>query len=175
MTKWWWKPLSLVKKKRHYVNNFHSTQSWILWWRPLQQIQTNTQVNTNLFPCTKESHYRRLKVFILFIEINESYMLQICFAKTARKTLQIPILTLALNSNKDSDSFSNFRPKYIKLSRSLWTDFTNSKVKSAYLFCLFCGIISLHSAGTKLLLNLKILMAKKRISLMNQGRIIFFQ
>ena len=54
--------------------------------------RTNEQVNANLFWYAKESHYQRFKIFILFIDLNESYMLQIYFAKTARTTLWIPVL-----------------------------------------------------------------------------------
>ena len=168
------KTLNSIKDKMSLCQQFSHYKIWIFLRRTLQQIRTNAQVNANLFWCAKEVHYRRFKIFILFIDLSEFYMLQINFAKTERRTLRIPIFNFNFNSNKDSvcvvstDKFSRILgPKHLKLSRPLQTDFTNGKVKSAlfcnsYLHCLFCGIISLHSAPAKPPLSLNISMARKR-------------
>ena len=84
------KILIKMKAKHQYVNNSQSTKSWILWRRLPQQTRTNAQVNPNLRWSAKENHYRKLIIFVLFIDLNESYIVLIYFAKTARMTLRIP-------------------------------------------------------------------------------------
>ena len=118
--------------------------------------------------------WQKTQTFTLFINLNESNILQVHSAKTTRTVLGIHFLILALNCNNVSVSFisrgSNSQilgPKRLKLSRPLWTDFTVVTTKSglfsdSHVCCLFGRNNFLINSGFISFISLNISHARKR-------------
>ena len=89
----------------------------------------------------QRNSWQKTQLFTLIINLNGFNILQVSFAKTEGQFWGFHFLGLALNCSKVSISFmargSNsqfFGPKWLKLSRPLWVDFTFGTAKSG-LFC----------------------------------------
>ena len=54
-----------------------------------------SSVNANASKQTKDSNEEKTQMFTLFVNLNESSILQVYFAKTTRTVLGIPILNLS--------------------------------------------------------------------------------
>ena len=64
------------------------------------------------------------RLIILFIDLNESYQLQICFGKTARATLQNPVFHFSFEFLQRFGLFylsrQNFRDFWTKVAQALY-------------------------------------------------------
>ena len=84
----------VTKAKHHYGNNSHSTKGWILQKRNVKCEQTHNLMSIYSDWPKSVIHCRKF-FFILFIDLNKSYKLQIYFSKTIGATLRIPLFSFS--------------------------------------------------------------------------------